>query len=252
MDDLRATHPANHEVPNGYGGPVLWNSTRPTEPVPAAAGVPASRRPVRRRTVALAATAILGVGALAGCGPTLPGSAATVGQDRITDSELAAITDPLQKELLGAAQPAQVNQAVLNRLIVANLIDDLSGQQGIAVTQGDIDSYIDQARIGLGGQEALDQQLLQSAILPSEIDTVVRTSLQAQRLGEKLGGATDPQIQQQKFSEALVAYTQTQDVRVSPRFGTWDATTLTIGPVPNTLSSPPTQPSAPLEAPTTP
>lgn len=202
--------------------------------------------------MALAAAVMLGAGVLAGCGPTLPGSAATVGQDRITDTELAEITEPLQKELLGAALPAQINQAVLNRLVVANLIDDLSGEQGIAVSQGDIDSYVTEARTSLGGQQALDQQLLQSAVLPGEVNAVARTSLQAQRLGEKLGGAADPQTQQQKFSEALVAYAQTQDVRISPRFGTWDPATLTIGPVPNTLSSPPTQPSAPLGTPTTP
>ncbi|HUM87656.1 MAG TPA: hypothetical protein PKH63_10110, partial [Actinomycetota bacterium] len=64
-----------------------------------------------KRWIPLVAAAGL---ALAACGPTLSGSAAVVGEQRLTDSELAETTTQLTEQL-GIPESAQVSQAVLSR-----------------------------------------------------------------------------------------------------------------------------------------
>ncbi|MBK6763317.1 MAG: hypothetical protein IPG68_08580 [Micrococcales bacterium] len=73
--------------------------------------------------------------ALSACGPTLSGSAAVVGEQRLTDSELAETTSQLT-EGLGIPDSAQVSQAVLSRWIVTELVDELAARKGIGVTKG--------------------------------------------------------------------------------------------------------------------
>ena len=177
-----------------------------------------------KRWIPLVAAAGL---ALAACGPTLSGSAAVVGEQRLTDSELAETTTQLTEQL-GIPESAQVSQAVLSRWIVAELVDEMASRKGVAVAQ-----EVERA----GGQEALEQGALQAGVLPDAIPEVVRTTLLVEALskgtitGDDPTGQTGLLTQIQQLSDEI-------SPQVSPRFGTWDPAQLSVGALPDDLSTP--------------
>lgn len=176
-----------------------------------------------------------GVG-LAGCGPTLAGSAAVVGEQRLMESQLAENSSQLT-EKLGIPQSAQVSQALLSRWIVGELIDELADRKGVDVTKGAVDAAIADEEERAGGREALEQGALQSGVLPDQIPTVVRTSLLVEEISKTTITGDDPTgesgllVQVQQLSDEL-------DTQVSPRFGTWDPEQLSVGALPDDLSVP--------------
>lgn len=73
---------------------------------------------------------------LTGCGQqTLAGSAAVVGDARLTDTELGQTVTTLT-EKLGIPASDQVSQAVLSRWMVAQMVDELAAQEGDLGEQG--------------------------------------------------------------------------------------------------------------------
>ena len=173
--------------------------------------------------------------AIAGCGPALSGSAAVVGEERLTDSALSETTTQLTQKL-GIPESAQVSQVVLSRWVVADLIDELAVRRGVEVTKGAVDQSISEETERAGGREALEQSALQAGVVPEMIPEVVRTTLLIDQLskisvtGDDPTGQTGLLVQVQQLSEEL-------QPQVSPRFGTWDAEQLTVGALPDDLST---------------
>jgi hypothetical protein len=169
--------------------------------------------------------------ALAGCG--LAGSAAKVGSDRISDAQLnAQVTEVLQAQGRSASteDPDLIRQ-VLERMVVIELVDRLAEQEGIVITQGDLErlesSFIEQ----LGDREAFEATILQQQNLaPDQIEPYLRMNLQLTQLREMAGG--DDEV----FAANVVGFGQTLGVEVSPRFGTWIPETLYLAPPEDVLS----------------
>ncbi|MEZ5185222.1 MAG: SurA N-terminal domain-containing protein [Candidatus Nanopelagicales bacterium] len=178
---------------------------------------------------------IAGLG-LVGCGPTLSGSAAVVGEQRLTDADLSDTTSQLT-EKLGIPESAQVSQAILSRWVVSALVDELAARKNIDVTQGAVDSAIADETKNAGGTDALEQGALQSGVLPDQIPDAVRTSLLIEEMSKYTITGDDPSGQ----SGLLVQVQQlAEEMRpeISPRFGTWDPQQLSVGALPDDLSSP--------------
>jgi hypothetical protein len=179
---------------------------------------------------------LLAAAGLVGCGQTLAGSAAVVGEQRLTDAQLADTTSELT-EKLGIPASAQVSQALLSRWVVAELVDELASRKGVDVTKGAVDAAIADEQERAGGREALEQGALQSGVLPEQIPDVVRTSLLIEEISKTTITGDDPTGQ----SGLLVQVQQLSDElqpQISPRFGTWDAQQLTVGALPDDLSTP--------------
>lgn len=174
--------------------------------------------------------------ALAGCGPTLAGSAAVVGDERLTDAQLADATSQLA-EGLGIPQSAQVSQAVLSRWVVSQLVDELAQERGISVTKGAVDAFIAEETERAGGVEALEQSALQAGVVPAMIPEVVRTTLLIQELSKTSVTPDDPSGQSGLLAQVQFISDQL-DPQVSPRFGKWDAQQLSVGALPDDLSAP--------------
>lgn len=173
---------------------------------------------------------------LAGCGPTLSGSAALVGDERLTDSDLSQATTELTTKL-GIPESAQVSQAVLSRWVVAELVDELATRKGIDVTKGAVDSAIADEAERAGGQEALETSALQAGVLPDMIPDVVRTSLLIEQMTKTTITGDDPTGQTGLLTQVQALSDEIQP-QVSPRFGTWDAQQLSVGALPDDLSTP--------------
>lgn len=174
--------------------------------------------------------------ALAGCGQNLAGSAAVVGEQRLTDSQLADAATTLTQRL-GIPGSPQVSQALISRWVVAELVDELAARRGVDVTKGEVDAAIAEEEERAGGPEALEQGALQSGVLPEQIPDVVRTSLLVEAISKTTITGEDPSGQ----SGLLVQVQQLSDEvqpQVSPRFGTWDAQQLSVGSLPDDLSTP--------------
>lgn len=198
---------------------------------------PRPSKRVTRTAAGLVAIAALGVGA-SGCGAEQAGSAAVVGEQRVTDTKLAtdvaAVTDALDID-----SSDQVNQIVLDRLIREDLFEELAKRTDVTITKGELDAFIEETAASVGGREQLDSQLLQSSGVPADaVKGFARTFLLQQKIAEKLvpGGAEEQQGE--ALAGAVIALSEELDTRVSPRFGTWDPARLSVGPIANDLSAP--------------
>ncbi len=176
---------------------------------------------------------------LTGCGAATAGAAAVVGDTRISEQTL---TSKVQEVLVAQQKSpntsdAALISAVLNRLVTSELVNVLAAQKGITVTQGAIDStlqgYVQQA----GSEAEVQNLLLQRNVAPSQIEAFVRTNVLAQMLGQALAPTADIQGQSDAVVAAVIETSMVVGTEVSPRFGTWEATKLAIGPVPSDLSA---------------
>ena len=195
----------------------------------------------RRLTLAAAAFATSAALVLSGCANQEPGSAATFSDSRITEAQL---TDQVMAVLEAKGQststpdPGLVQQT-LGRMITMVLVNRLAEDQGIVVTQGDLDEMRVRLEAQVGGSDALQQAFLQENVAPSQLEALLLLQIQAQELGIALNPRGSAEEQGMAVFEAVSALSTDLDTTVSPRFGTWDPISLALGAVPNDLSTPP-------------
>lgn len=189
------------------------------------------------RRLVVAAVAIL---ALAGCsGLGQAGAAADVGAVQISTETLAGDVAAVQEQRGVAAGTADtaLTLSVLQRLIITELVDQATSAQGVTVTQGQIDAAKAQLEAQFGGPDALVAAYLDADVPVSGILRQVELSLQVQQLGATLVPDADPTGQQQAVLQYVTGFGIQEGIAVSPRFGTWDAGALRIGPLPSDLST---------------
>lgn len=188
----------------------------------------------------MAVMAIVAGVLLSGCaGLGQAGAAADVGATQISSETLAADVAAVQEQrgVPAGTANAALTLSVLQRLIITELVDQAASAQGVSVTQGEIDTAQQQLEAQLGGPEALVAAYLDADVPLSGITRQVELSLQVQLLGATLAPQADPNGQQQAVVQYVTGFGIQEGVEVSPRFGTWDAGALTIGPLPSDLST---------------
>lgn len=191
----------------------------------------------RKCQVMLAAGLVVAGAAISGCSPNLAGSAAVVGDVRISDEQLTQeaqqVTSALQID-----QSDRVNQVILDRMIRQIIFNEMAAEQGIDITQGQLDQFIADTAKQLGGETQLENQLMQSGVPGPAIQSFAKTYLQQQALAQKLAPGKTADQQGQALGETAMQISQAMNTQVSPRFGTWDTDNLSVGAVPNDLSAP--------------
>lgn len=185
---------------------------------------------------------VIFAGAVAtGCGVQLAGSAAVIGDERITEKELAAQLEGLQIEL-GSESAVSVNEqatrAILARLMLNQIVIAAAQAEEVSVT----DSEVAQERVALeeafGGEAALLQFAAAQGLPPSMIDGALRTDLLVKRLGEKLSPGVEPALQLEVGFALVSEFANSTAIEVSPRIGVWVSEDFSIAPPPNDLSVP--------------
>lgn len=182
-----------------------------------------------RRTVLSVAVAGSAVAALAACN-TAPGAAAIIGGQQISNSQVTAyVRDALSNASYASNAPdaATLARKELSLRIQQTLFEAQAAQDGVTVTDANVNSAIQQIENQAGGKKALDSQALQSGIAPSDIPANVRISLLVDALARKAGVSDPTSTQgQQEASAIAVRALQVQSkrlgVRVNPRYGAWD------------------------------
>lgn len=190
---------------------------------------------VRLLAVAVAAAAVLSA-----CGTSLAGSAARVGDSSVPDASLA---EQVQEILVGTGQPADspardLVTATLRRLITQDLVAQLAAANGVTVTRGEIDQQIALAEQQTGGRDGLRQAFLDNGIAPSQITEYFTFQVQVNKLGPVLAPNASAQEQSQAVFTAVLDLANSRGVEVSPRYGTWVADNLEVGPLPTDLAVP--------------
>ena len=187
----------------------------------------------------LAASAAIAL--IAGCSAPQAGSAATLGDTRISE---AALTQEVQQVLEAKQQPvdsgtAELMDKTLSRMITAELVNKLAITNGIVVTQGDIDEQLSNYDQQVGGRAEVVKVFAEQDVAPTQIEGIVRMNLQAQKLGVKLDPHGSAETQGQAVFDAVNQLSDQLGVEASPRYGTWQAQTLAVAPGPDDLAVPP-------------
>jgi hypothetical protein len=214
---------------------------------------------VFRTVVTAAVGALLAGAALSACGPVKMGTAATIGDERITTARLDSTVAQWRKEF-DANHDAKVVQqtaeqqgqrlpfdpdsphrSALYQLIGFRVWDEAARQQGLTVTQGQVDGLLGSA----GGRSGVSATVLASGVPVRYTDDVARVVVIQQALLRRYGaapnaqGQTDPAAQEQAVRQVSALYSGAAtrlDITVNPRFGTFDPRQVSLNPVSYRLS----------------
>lgn len=175
--------------------------------------------------VALAAAAL--AVALTACSNLQAGSAATVGGTRISSDELDSAVRDYQSALTKAKIPADqlqlpgsIPQTMLLTLSDMEQYNQLAAKNGVTVSNGEIDQFIQQQ----GGSAAVETVLLQRGVPPKLGKDYIHIVIAANKVAAKLGGGQEEAqltAGQQKAAEQL----KTIPVEYNPRYGKLDMQT---------------------------
>lgn len=197
------------------------------------------------RSTLAAIVGLVAVAVLAGCGADNPGAAVTVGDQRVSTSDVADAVSQVQSELGSTPfNAAKVTSDTVTRLARELIVAQAASQKGVVVTDSQVEALLTTTAQSQGGAAAVDQALLTNYSVPAAaVPDYARTYLLMQGIAAELATGTSDKGQQAMMSYLGQVSTQL-DTSVAPRYGTWDAQTLALGPVPDDLSSPVSSPSA--------
>lgn len=147
-----------------------------------------------RATRTLAAVALLAV-SLSACGTVRAGAAATVGDHRITTSELAAVVDrgladPSARQTVGADRPA-FERSVLSRLIQHLVLAKAARDTGVTVDGAAIDTSYDAFAQQLGGEAALRAEALKAGIAEQDLRGAIADAAVRDAIADSLTAAIE-------------------------------------------------------------
>lgn len=190
-----------------------------------------------RRALAVVAAALVTV-TLSACDPKEAGSAAVVGGYRISESQVqdqaSQVIDGLHALGGQAPESGALLTSLVGRLVGQRLVDVAGAREDIVITQGQIDSLIEKS----GGRKALEDKFLQnpgSWAPSSSLDAQARVFLIQTALAEKIApgntAGAAPAV-----TKYLADLAKSEGVEISPRYGTWDASKISLGPVSDDLS----------------
>lgn len=213
----------------------------------------------------IAVGVLLAGAALTACAPAKPGAAALVGGGRITVGTVDAAVAQWAKELPShpAAQqivarsqaeggasgtqvpfdPASPRRTALFMLVSIQVWDEAARADGLSVASGQIDAVV--ARFG--GRATLDAYTLAQGLPTSYSRDFARTVLirQTMMLRYLLPGGTPKSVDAQAQQQAALRLRSTYqnaghhlNLRINPRFGSFDYQQMLLSPVCPALSSP--------------
>ncbi len=193
----------------------------------------------RRRSTALltVSAALVAAPLLTACGSGAhPGAAAVVGGDRIQTAALQAQVREVRAAQEASPQAEQLIKATgdlsrekLNGMIFDRVVDKVAADAGVSATRKEVQQTRKAAAEQYGGDAQFAAMLLQQqGTAPDEIDTVVRRNILMNKVADKHGVTNSPEGQK-KLMELFSAASESLDIEVNPRYGTWDDENIQLG-----------------------
>ena len=184
--------------------------------------------------------AAVGILALAGCAAAHPGSAAVVGDTKITEEtvseQMVALNTALDRP---ADAPSEVAAAgIVSQEITRELIEQTAEKLGASVPPAQVDEAYQAELERAGSEEELAAAAAQAFVPKDRIKRFLATRLLFSAMAQRLApGATPEELTQL----AVAAVTKTGEevgVEVAPRYGAWSPSQLQIVPEPDPVSKP--------------
>ncbi|MFD6231036.1 SurA N-terminal domain-containing protein [Streptomyces sp. NPDC060232] len=186
----------------------------------------------RRTALSVSAALLVAAPLLSACsGETRPGTAAVVGGERITTSALQAQVGDVRAAQNRSEHAAtlisntpQLDRIKLGKMIQLRVLERAAKDAGISVTTKEIEDARKAQEDGKGAA-ALEQAALQARVplAAGQIEEEVRFQLLLGKLSERYG--------EDKIIEPLAKASEALHIEVNPRYGTWDAQQVGLGPV---------------------
>jgi hypothetical protein len=204
-----------------------------------------------RRAAALGAAGLGACAVLAACSPVQVGSAAIVGDQRITVSSLDTQVSNWQTAAKPYGSSLQVTtanapSAVLSWLIRFAVMNQVAADNGITVTQAQSQaalSSLDSVAQSNGYTNA-KQLLIANGVPPQLFPEVGTWDAQETLYGLKANGGKEPSSTDESnkvnaaVTKAQCTASKTLNIQVSPQFGRLDYTAISVVPAADTLSKP--------------
>lgn len=197
---------------------------------------PQTRIAVPSRLVPVALSAVLAaVLGLTGCQPATAGAAAIIGNDRLSVSTLQHDVDKLLAEGGGQGMTdGTLQRSTVERWVYAQLVDEVAAKLNVTVTDGDVAARIAEVK-AQAGEDGYRQAVLSSGVPLSGAPSLVRMVVQLDQIGLALV-PEDPtkdsqaleQERQQAVATAVGEAAANASIEVNPRYGTFDAKSLSI------------------------
>ena len=166
---------------------------------------------------------------LTGCSQT--NEAATVGDFKITQTELQASIDAViaERSKVDSSQMQLETGDALNRgqlrfKILMHTFDEIAKELKIEVTSSQIEAKKATIIESVGGKTELPKNLVNAAIAQADFDTYVRAIVISDQITAALtaSGVTEADVAG-KLGQLLTAKAKELGVEVNPRYGSWDA-----------------------------
>lgn len=172
---------------------------------------------IARRLAGVTLAALAAV-TLTACDSDQIGAAAVVGGERITVEDLQAkaqeIVDIPGSGLEDTRDLTQLQRDLLGREILARVMRQAAEDQGLDVTDAQVDDLVAQELDGLPEDQDVDAALAQSTFTLESFREAARTQLIAEGLTGEGGDQT-------ALVEAVNTATDELGVEVNPRYGEW-------------------------------
>lgn len=184
----------------------------------------------------------VGLLAVTGCTDQPASSAATIGDARVdlqeVSDQLIAINDLLGRPA-DAADVATTN-TVLRNNVIYQLVDQAAAAAGVEVSDTAVDQRLEDQIEFVGSEDLLAQRAAQAGVAPALIPTDIRVSLQAEALVVELAEGIElgPDEGQLVLITEIQRFSEDIGTQVNPRFGIWDANSLSIVADPDAPSAP--------------
>lgn len=171
---------------------------------------------------------------LAGCSQA--NSAATIGESEIALKDLQTQVDLILVER-NAVDTSQMQletgealtRSQLSYMISNVIIEELAKDQKIEISTSEIESYKAQIFANIGGEANLPSVLVNASIPSTGLEDVLRRDLILRKISERETAAgADETTVNEKIQSLVTDKANALKVTVNPRYGSWDATTLTV------------------------
>ncbi len=177
---------------------------------------------------------------LVACGQQNPGTAAYVGDYRITEEELSYYLNDLRKvvPIENNDQGTSQSRGVLARLIIGQIITQAIEETGASVDQSLVASDYDALEKQSGGSDALAVFAGSRNVPPLLIKEVLSQNRALDAIGKVLAPEANIENQRFKGEEYVISKANENNVKINPRFGKWVPEDGSIAPPANEFSEP--------------
>jgi len=177
---------------------------------------------------------------LIACGQQNPGTAAFVGDTRITSDQLSVYMDdlrsvvPIENNDQGTAQ----TRGVLARLIIGQIINDAVSETNAIVDQSLVAKDYSALEKQSGGADALAVFAGSRNVPPLLIKEVLSQNRAIDAIGKALDPAATPEVQRIQGDAYILKVANSLKIEINPRYGSWVSKDGSIAPPANELSEP--------------